>query len=183
MRRAIVLPALGLLAALALTGCSKHHVYPTVEGLPVKIGGLDYTVFITRQLNVRDAEDRDYYPNAPDLPPGSAYFGVFVEVCNNHSGGPALTPTSDFKIVDTQGGVYTPSPLPANDIFAYRPIPLGSNKCIPVAGSIASGAPTGGALLLFRLPIAGIENRPLDLEIAPPATGESPKKERIELDI
>jgi hypothetical protein len=69
------------------------------------------------------------------------------------------------------------------NIFAYVPHPLTAKKCLPVAGSIPSGSPTNGLMLLFKLPIATIENRPLDLEIAPPATGEAPKRQRIELDI
>ena len=73
--------------------------------------------------------------------------------------------------------------MPATNIWAYRPRPLGSNQCIPVPGSAAAGGPTQGSLLLFKLPIPAIENRPMDLEIAPPVTGIAPKKDRIELDI
>ena len=47
----------------------------------------------------------------------------------------------------------------------------------------AAGGPTGGSLLLFKLPIPAIENRPMDLEIAPPLKGIAPKDQRIELDI
>jgi hypothetical protein len=182
MRRLLAVSAVALLAIGVLSGCSKKEVLPTREGLPIAINGIDYTVFITRELNPRDTEDRDYY-TGPEAPPGFAYFGVFIQACNAHDNAPMRTPVKDFKIIDTQGTQYTPTTLPANDIFAYKAQPLGSNQCIPVAGSTAAGAPTGGSLLLFKLPIAGIENRPLDLEISPPITGTSPKKQRIELDI
>jgi hypothetical protein len=182
MRRLIVLAALALLVMGTATACSKKEVLPTREGLPVKVGGLDYTVFITRELNPRDTEDRDYIPQV-DAGTGYAFFGVFIQVCNTHHSGATRIPVGDFKIVDTQGNTYSPSPLPSTNIFAYRPAPLAPRQCIPVAGSTAAGAPTGGALLLFRLPVSAIENRPMDLEIAPPATGVSPKRQRIELDI
>jgi hypothetical protein len=182
MRRLIALAAVAVLVMGTATACSKKEVLPKREGLPVKIGGLDYTVFITRELNPRDVEDRDYIPQA-DPGTGFAYFGVFIQVCNTGHSAPTRTPVNDFKIVDTQGNTYSPSPLPTTDIFAYRPRPLAARQCIPVAGSTAAGAPTGGSLLLFKLPVTAIENRPMDLEIAPPATGVSPKRERIELDI
>ena len=182
MKRMLLLCAVAALVLVALTGCSKKRVLPTREGLPVKLNGLDYTVFITRELNIRDAEDRDYF-QGPDPPPGTAYYGVFIQVCNDAKSSPPLTPVNDFRIVDTQGNTFSPTPLRRGNIFAYVPHPLTAKKCLPVAGSIPSGSPTNGLMLLFRLPIATIENRPLDLEIAPPATGEAPKRQRIELDI
>jgi hypothetical protein len=183
MKRLLSLSVLALLVVVALTGCKKHEVLPVREGLPVKLNGLDYTVFITRELNVRDTEDRDYLPAAPDPPPGTAYYGVFIQVCNDADSSGPLMPVNDFRIVDTQGNSYSPTPLPRGNIFAYVPHPLTAKKCLPVAGSIPSAAATNGLLLVFRLPIASIENRPLDLEVAPPATGIAPKKQRIELDI
>jgi hypothetical protein len=182
MRRLLALAAVALVEMGTATACSKKEVLPRAEGLPVRIGGLDYTVFITRELNPRDAEDRDYIPET-DPGTGFSFFGVFIQVCNTDHSAPTRTPVGDFKIVDTQGNTYSPSSLPATNIFAYRPVPLAARQCIPVAGSTAAGAPTGGSLLLFKLPVGAIENRPMDLEIAPPATGEAPKRERIELDI
>jgi len=182
MKRLLSLSALALLVVLALTGCKKHEVLPVREGLPVKLNGLDYTVFITRELNIRDTEDRDYV-QIPDPPPGTAYYGVFIQVCNDADSSPPRMPVNNFRIVDTQGNTFSPTPLRTGNIFAYVPHPLTAKKCLPVAGSIPTSAPTGGLLLLFRLPIATIENRPLDLEVDPPAVGIAPKKQRIELDI
>jgi hypothetical protein len=183
MKRLLFLSALAVVLIVALTGCTKKEIFPVREGLPVKLNGLDYTVFITRELNIRDTEDRDYWPRAPDPPPGSAYYGVFIQVCNDADSSGPITPVNDFRIVDTQGNTFSPTPLPTGNIFAYVPHPLTAKKCLPVAGSIPSSGPTGGLLLVFKLPIATIENRPLDLEIAPPATGIAPKRQRIELDI
>ena len=173
--------ALALLVMGTATACSKKEILPTREGLPVEVGGLDYTVFITRELNPRDVEDRDYIPET-DPGTGFSFFGVFIQVCNSDNG-PTRTPVNDFKIVDTQGNTYSPTPLPDTAVFAYRPVPLAAKQCSPAPGSAAANGPTGGSLLLFKLPVSAIENRPMDLEIAPPATGESPKRQRIELDI
>jgi len=181
MRRLIVMVALAALLIATATGCSKKRVLPAREGLGVDVGGLTYTVFITRELNPRDVEDRDYIPPT-DAGTGFAWFGVFLQVCNSENGTPK-TPTNDLRIVDTQGNTYTPTALPPTAVFAYRPVQLDAKRCIPAPGSAAFSGPTAGSLVVFKLPIAGIENRPLDLEIAPPATGEAPKRQRIELDI
>ena len=175
MGRVLAVSAVALLAVALLTGCKKHETLPRPEGLPVELNGLNYTVYITRQLNLRDPEDHDYY-QGPEAPPGFSYYGVFIQVCNAHDNAPFRVPVNNFTILDTQGNVYRPTSLPATNIWAYRPRALGSNQCIPVPGSAAAGGPTGGSLLLFKLPIPAIENRPMDLEIAPPLTGTSPKK-------
>jgi hypothetical protein len=181
MRRLIAMAVVAVLVAGTATACTKKVVLPKQEGLPVEVGGLKYTVFITRELNSHDVEDRDYIP-AQDPGTGFAFFGVFIQVCNSGNG-PTRTPVSDMKIIDTQGNTYTPEALPPSAVFSYQPMPLAAKQCTPAAGSAAASGPTGGSLLLFKLPVAGIENRPLDLEIAPPATGEAPKRERITLDI
>jgi hypothetical protein len=54
---------------------------------------------------------------------------------------------------------------------------------VPTPGSAPATGPIGGSLLLFKIPVASIENRPLDLEINPPGPGPVPDTQRIELDI
>ena len=184
MKRVAVTFALLALVVPALSGCTRHREIPEPEGQIVKIGGLSYTVFITRELNLRDPEDHDYF-SGPDAPPGFAYFGVFIQVCNdvNHTHGGASTPVNNFRVSDTEGHQYDPTPLPPSNVFAYRPRPLSAKQCVPTPGSAPASGPIGGSLLLFKLPVTSIENRPLDLEINPPAGGEAPDTQRIELDI
>ena len=182
MMRVASLLALAALTVLAFAGCSKHHEIPEPEGQTVKVHDLSYTVFITRQLNLRDPEDRDYF-SGPEAPPGFSYFGVFIQVCNDYNHAPHRTPVDNFKIVDTQGNEYRPTRLPPTDVFAYRPSSLGAKQCVPIPGSAPASGPIGGSLLLFRLPISSIENRPLDLEIDPPLFGKTPDDRKIELDI
>ena len=62
--------------------------------------------------------------------------------------------------------------------IAERP-PLSSR------GSLASSGPTNGALLIFKLPLRSLENRPLDLEIISPPDPHTGNRDtgRIELDV
>jgi hypothetical protein len=183
MKRVASVLAVAALVVPVLSGCSRHHEIPEPEGQTVKVGGLSYTVFITRQLNLRDPEDHGYY-SGPDAPPGFAYFGVFIQVCNDYNHVPhASTPVNTFRIVDTEGNQFDTTPLQPSDVFGYRPRPLSAKECVPTPGSAPATGPIGGSLLLFKLPVTSIENRPLDLEIDPPPTGETPDSRRIELDI
>ena len=174
---------------LALSACASDeelgYKEPAREGLAVTVGGIDYNVFITRQLNLRDPEDRAYYAGA-EAPPGSTYYGVFIQACNRQEGDDAAADaTEHFRVVDSQGNEFAPRELPPGNIFAYRARRLAPEQCIPEAGTIAAGAPAAGALLLFELPLAATENRPLELEITSPATaaGAEHRKGRVELDV
>jgi len=167
------------LTALLLGGCSTGRPHGAArEGLYEDVAGLDYNVFITRELNLRDAEDRDYY-RGPEAPPGFALYGVFIQVCNHGHG--YKRPDTSFTIEDNQGNRFHPLPLPSDDVFAYRPQRLSTGACIPEPGSAAFSGPTGGSLLLFKFPTSALENRPLELLIEAPAG--KPRSKRIELDI
>ena len=145
------------------------------------VAGLSYNVYITRELNLRDAEDHGYYQGR-EAPPGFALYGVFLTVCNDGHGFRA--PLTTFTIEDTQGNRFHPLPLPRNNIFAYRPHRLSHAACIPQTGSPAFSAPTGGALLLFEFPLSALENRPLELLIEGRTSPSAPvQTKRVELDI
>jgi hypothetical protein len=184
MKRVATVLVLAAVVAPGLSGCKRHHESPEPEGQPVNVGGLSYTVFITRELNLRDPEDHDYY-QGPEAPPGFNYYGVFIQVCNdvNHTHGGASIPVNNFRIIDTQNRQYYPTRLPATNVFAYRPRPLSAKQCVPTPGSAPATGPIGGSLLLFKIPVAAIENRPMDLEINPSGPGPVPDSQRIELDI
>lgn len=151
------------------------------EGLFHELVGLEYKVFITRQLNQRDPEDKAYF-QGPEPPPGSTYYGVFIQVCNG--GEQPQRSARSFKILDTQGNEYSPTPLPASNTFAYSSSVVAPDSCIPDAASIAGQAPTGGALVLFELPLEATENRPLELEVTNGYSAEGePRMQAFELDI
>ena len=184
MRLARLLSVLAACAAAALivSGCGKKegNAEPKREGLGLEVGGLKYRVYITRQINQHDAEDRSYY-DGPEAPPGTTYYGVFLTACNE--GDQPLKPVDDFTVRDNQGNEFKPLELPETNDFAYRPRRLVKGACVPEAGSAPANGPTGGALLVFKIPVQSIENRPLELEIEDVNDKGKLEKGEIELDL
>ena len=164
---------------LPLSGCNlkKEHKIGR-EGQGIKVAGVTYNVYLTRQLNPYDAEDSAYTQGEKADQPGFYFYGVFLKACNENDHGPRLLPTTNFAVRDTQGDRFVPIALPKTNVFAYRPKPLAKKSCVPPAGSLAASGPTAGALLMFKVPVPAVENRPLELEIQ--AGGQS---HLIELDI
>jgi hypothetical protein len=154
------------------------------EGIAVPLDGIDYEVFITRELNVRDPEDKQYYPGPP-APPGRGYYGVFLRACALEEVKGTVDTSDRVKIVDIRGQVYRPVRMPPDNVFAYRREPLRPGECLPNQASATSFGPTGGAMILFLIPFANTENRPFELEIEgePPAPGQAPRVARFELDL
>jgi hypothetical protein len=148
---------------------------PAREGLALELGGVEYNVFITRQLNPRITPDKAYVTD--EAPPGETLYGVFIEVCNNSD--EEHTPSEEFVILDNQSNRFEPEELPENNAFAYHARPLSPQECIPEAGGVAQLGPTEGSMLLFQLPLETTENRPLELEVE----GEGDEKLTFELDI
>jgi hypothetical protein len=176
------------LAGGVLAGCGDNprENNASREGLPEKVGGIDYNVYITRELNLRDVEDSGYY-KGPEAPPGFALYGVFLTACNpaESATSPNVPAAADFTVIDTQGHRFKPLPMAPGNDFAYNAVPLKHLACIPKRGSLASSGPTNGALLVFQLPIRALENRPLDLEIVSPPDPTTGDRDtgRIELDV
>jgi hypothetical protein len=133
------------------------------EGLAIDLDGVDYNVFITRQLNTRIPPDDAYVEAGTEPDKGETLYGVFLQACN-HSKDSHET-VDDFKIVDSQGNEFEPEELPAENQFAYRSQELLPDECIPEAGSVAQLGPNAGSMLLFRLPLENTEYRPLELEV------------------
>jgi hypothetical protein len=166
--------ALSLALAGGLAACGADHESigvdePAREGLAIDIGGLDYNVFITRQLNLAITPDKDLYEGEP-AKPGNTLYGVFVQVCNE--GEEAVESTGEFVVRDSQGNEFEPVELPDDNAFAYHPERLAKQECIPEAGSVAQQGPTAGSMLLFDFPLENTENRPLELEVTSPGTPE-----------
>jgi hypothetical protein len=176
------------LAGGVLAGCGENprENDASREGLPEEVGGIDYNVYITRELNLRDVEDSGYY-KGPEAPPGFALYGVFLVACNPEEAAdsPNVPAADDFTVIDTQGNRFKPLPTEPGNVFAYKAVPLKHLACIPKQGSLASSGPTNGALLIFKLPLQALENRPLDLEIVSPPDPSTGDREtgRIELDV
>lgn len=174
------------IACLAgITGCSKKEPgvdEPAREGLAIDVGGIDYNVFLTRELNLEITPDQAYYNGKP-AGKGRALYGVFIQVCNH--GTKARMPTDDFHVEDNQGTEFKPIELDKENPFAYHPRMLAKGDCIPADGSVAQQGATAGSMLLFEFPLPTTENRPLELDIRAPydrATGQQESKQ-VELDL
>jgi hypothetical protein len=176
--------ALAVASAASFAACGVTEAEePHREGLALPLEGITYNVFITRQLNLQDVEDQGYTEGVPQAPPGSTYYGVFLEACNVSE--ESLETTDSFRIVDTAGNEFEPLHLEPENPFAYEPVTLEPDECIPADGSVASAAATSGALLVFEVPLESVENRPLELEVLAgfdAAEGE-PEALAFELDI
>ena len=180
--------AVACLVLLAAAGCGVENKAgqpghePAREGLSIPLGGVNYNVFITRELNVNIPPDQAYY-DGPPARRGEVLYGVFLQACNQ--GDRPVRTARRFHIVDSQGNEFEPVELPESNAFAYNPTTLQPKQCQPQAGSVAQLGPTAGSMLLFRLPLPVTENRPLELEIRGPydyATGKRESK-HIELDL
>jgi hypothetical protein len=176
-RLPIVACALALAAPLGLAACGSKEPgidEPAREGLAIEMEGVDYTIFITRELNPRITPDSAYV--STEAPSGQALYGVFLKTCNISKD--ERTTATEFTVRDNQDNTFHPEPLPDDNQFAYAGRTLDPQECIPEAGSVAQLGPTAGAMLLFQLPLENTENRPLELEIE-----HDGQKRTFELDI
>jgi hypothetical protein len=183
--RPLLLALLALAALVALTGCGNRKDAVTsaeTEGPYIDVGGLQYQVQISRQLNPRDTEDHAYFvgvPGAERLRPNETWFAVFIRVKN--PSGDFARPARDFEISDTQGHRYRPVAVGADNVFVYRPTPISPAGILPPPDSAAAEGPIGGAMLLYRLTLDTLANRPLELRIF---SGSGPPPEgQVELDV
>ena len=177
--------ALALVVAISLSACKKVEPgvdEPAREGLAIDVAGIDYNVYLTRELNLAITPDTAYY-QGPPAAPGHALYGVFLLACNE--GEKSRVSASSFHVEDNQGNEYEPIELEEDNAFGYRSRELAPGDCTPADGSVAQLGPTAASMLLFDFPLADTENRPLELKIEGPfdyATGERETK-TIELDL
>ncbi len=186
----LVLPA--LLAVLALSACGSSHTKVTTgtyagesgANAPyLNVGPLVYEVQLSRELNPANSEDATYLqgltPAQLKLEPGQEWFAVFMQVYNNtNTMHPAAT---SMTITDTQNNSYTPLIPSAVNQFAYRGGMVPAKNQIPVPGTIADVDPAEGLVMLYKIQIVSLDNRPLELKIVNP---NNPKESAsAELDV
>jgi hypothetical protein len=188
MRRPALLAVLAT-AALAAAGCGNSSYNTQLgqdEGSYLDAGPLTYQVQLSRYLNPSDVEDAGYLKG---LPPGTSaptgneeWFGVFMRVQN--FGKQTQTPTTDFSIVDTQHNVYRPLPIDTRvNPFAYQPVPLRPRAIYPDPNSVAGQGAIQGSLLLFKVSLSSLQNRPLEFKIDSPLPPPLRKSATIDLDV
>jgi len=192
LSRGLALSALALLAALALGACGESHTRVTTgtyagasgKNAPyLNVGPLVYEVQISRELNPYNVEDAAYLKGVPaagrQLQPGEEWFGVFMQVYNNTSAPHPVA--ANITITDTEENTYYPVVLASTNSFAYRPELLAAKAQLPAPNTIAASGPTQGALLLYKIKVISLDNRPLTIKITDPAL--STQTASAELDV
>jgi hypothetical protein len=161
-------------AAFGLSACGKTNVPTSSEnnGVYVTAGPVTYQLQVSRQLNPYAVEDRQYIAGVPvaqaSLAPTQLWYGVFLWAKNQTT--TSQTTTNNFDIVDTEGTHYYPIAVnPSLNGYAWTAQSLAPGDTEPAPDTMASFGPTGGSLLLFKLPLTVYDNRPLTLEIRSPS--------------
>jgi hypothetical protein len=161
---------LALAAVVALAACGNKPKITTVgetEGSYLNVGPLTYQVQISRQLNPMDTEDRAYLQGLPPaektLGKNETFFGVFMRVANETD--QAHVATTNFAIEDTQDDIYRPLRQSPFNPFAYKGGVIAANDLLPKPDAVAGEGVIQGSLVLFKLPLSALDNRPLELHI------------------
>ena len=183
--RTLLVALVALLGASALAACGNKEEIRTeaaTEGPYVDSGPLQYQVQISRQLNPADEEDKGYFVGVKD-PEGAVnaeevWFAVFVKVWNRTED--SHIASKDFEIEDTVGKRYEPVEVGEDNVFAYRATEIPSGGQLPGTDDVANEGVIGGSMLLFKLTLDSLANRPLVLHIK--SAGKPPEAE-IDLDV
>jgi hypothetical protein len=184
--RRLALVAGALLVVLGTAACGQI-AHPTVadnEGVYVDAGPLTYQVQISRQLNPYNIEDKEYLNGVTAAPPGpgAEWFAVFLWA-KNETESDHVTANS-FDILDTQGNKYYPIAInSATNPYAWTAQMLKPLGTEPDPDSTAYFGPTQGAELLFKLSNSAYSNRPVTLEIHPPAGSNQDHPSTVSLDL
>jgi hypothetical protein len=168
--RRLSVALLVLAAAVGLAACgNKPQIRTTgeTEGAYLNVGPLVYQVQLSRQLNPKDTEDQTYLqglgPAQSLLTSQQTWFGVFIRVANETD--ESHLASADFSITDTQDDVYRPVPQASTNPFTFQPRMLPGGQIIPDPNSVAGEGVIQGSLVLFKLPLQALDNRPLELEV------------------
>ena len=170
----IIVCALGAALGLAACGQTRQPTSVLNNGVYITAGPITYQLQVSRELNQFAVEDSQYLAGLPTgsgtLGPDQLWYGVFLWA-KNQTNHPQLS-ASKFDILDSSDHRYYPIQVNANlNPYAWTPQLLGPAGTQPIPNTTAYYGPTGGNLLLFKLPTSVYSNRPLTLQIYAP--GES----------
>jgi hypothetical protein len=177
--RKLPLAVPAILAVLVLSACGDSHAKVTTgtyagesgANAPyLDVGPLSYEVQLSRELNPTNSEDSSYLkgltPAERRLLPGQEWFAVFLQVYNHTS--QDLPAASSATISDTQGNTYTPIVPDLSNEYAFRGGIVPANSQLPQLDTTAAFGPTQGSMLLYKIQVVSLDNRPLVLKIANP---------------
>ena len=185
LRHVVLLAAaLALVAGLGACGVKEDEItHGETEGAYLDLGELKYQVQISRELNEADREDAAYLLGVPEeereLAPNETWFAIFMRVQNVTDD--AHPSAEELEIRDTQGEVFEPVELGPENVFAYRPSEVLADQTIPSPDTPGAENTIQGSLVLFKIPFANLENRPLELEIRDPVAAD--RAVSVDLDI
>jgi len=173
--------------ALVVSACGagEHARYSDNLGPGyVQLQNLNYQIQISRELNPWDPNEDKWYlqgfsRSELSLPPTDEFFGVSLQVFNWTK--QAHTPTPDFFIQDTVGDKFVPMTNPSPNPYTYVPASIPGGGQLPTLSSAAFAGWTQGEMLVFKVPIADLVNRPFVLHILDPSN--SSDQSQIELDV
>jgi hypothetical protein len=169
--RLLLLLCLAALTVLAASGCGNKQetaIQAHTEGIYIDVDELTYQIQLSRILAPEDEEDQAYLrglAEGVDIRADEVWFAVFMRV-ENETEEPHRS-ADQFEIVDTTEQTYRPVVLDeAENVFVYRPRTLEPGEITPVLDSPSFNGPVQGDLILFRLKIATLYNRPLEFRIS-----------------
>jgi hypothetical protein len=178
-RRRLALAGAAIAAMVGLSACGNADMRETTgtyagengAAAPyLNVGNLVYQVEISRSLNPWEPEDSAFLEGMPDrgkeLKQGEEWLGVFLQVYNETK--KSQVDASDVTVSDTEGEVYKPIMPNDTNLFAYRPGSVPGKGQIPRPDTAASYNATGGALLIYKIKLEALEDRPLKIKIANP---------------
>ncbi|HEX7609443.1 MAG TPA: hypothetical protein VF380_02110 [Solirubrobacteraceae bacterium] len=178
--RKLPLAMLALVAVLVLSACGDSHTKVTTgtyagesgANAPyLDVGPLSYEVQLSRQLNPTNSEDSSYLkgltPAERQLAPGQEWFAVFLQVYNHTS--QDLQSASTATISDTQGNTYLPTVPDQTNEYAFRGGTVPAKGQLPQLDTTPAFGPTQGSMLLYKIQVVSLDNRPLELKITNPA--------------
>ena len=193
VRLLAVLASLALVLGLSACGEEQEAVEPgsfqsvnaqvaETEGIYLDVDELKYQVQASRQLNPLIGEDRDYLQDVAsfeaDLGSDEVWFGIWMRVENETE--EAHRAVEEYVIRDTQENLYRPVRFGRGNVWAYRPVTVPADKLYPIPDTPAGERQPFGTLLLFKVRRESLDNRPLELELTGPESGQ---KAIVNLDV
>ena len=160
-----------VLGAAVAAGCGNKQDVRTqgeTEGVYVDVDELRYQIQLSRILNPADVEDQAYLRGVPEGVEPTAeevWFAIFLRVQNETE--QTHRPADHFEIIDTTEKTYRPVVLDRRaNAFAYAADPLPPGTVMPRPDSPAFNGPVRGQLVLFKVDVESLYNRPLEFEIS-----------------
>jgi hypothetical protein len=150
------------------------------EGIYLDLGGIKYQVQLSKQLNPAlpdDAAFVDGVTGGDTLADDEVWFAVFMRAENVAKEATPLA--EEFKIFDTTGMEFRPEDIDERNPWSYQPTMIEKGDKYPGPNSPAGERSPNGAMLLFKVKRASLDNRPLELEIV----AENGDKGIVDLDV